>query len=425
MSFSEIILGEACEVGSSKRIYANEYTNSGIPFYRSKEVIQKARNESITEYLYISEDKFDELDSKFGSPKYGDILLASIGANLGVSYFVNTNQKFYFKDGNVTWFRNFSNELNSNFLYYWLNSVEGQHLLLNSAIGSAQKALTIDGLKKISLKVPAVEEQKAIADTLSCLDDMIKLNDRTNQILEEMAQAVFKQWFEDFEFPDEDGQPYKSSGGEMVDSELGQLPKGWRVFELSEIFEINPIRKITRGTIAPYLEMANMPTQGPAPRIWANREFESGMKFINGDTLVARITPCLENGKTAYVDFLEEDQVGWGSTEYIVLRPKPPITTVLAYILARSDRFRDYAIKRMIGSSGRQRVPADNIALYQIAMPPLNHTIHENFGIIVESMFCHMKSVAQESRVLSQSRDTLLPKLMSGEIRVPYEEEVI
>ena len=412
-------------MGSSKRIYANEYTNSGIPFYRSKEVIQKARNESITEYLYISEDKFDELDSKFGSPKYGDILLASIGANLGVSYFVNTNQKFYFKDGNVTWFRNFSNELNSNFLYYWLNSVEGQHLLLNSAIGSAQKALTIDGLKKISLKVPAVEEQKAIADTLSCLDDMIKLNDRTNQILEEMAQAVFKQWFEDFEFPDEDGQPYKSSGGEMVDSELGQLPKGWRVFELSEIFEINPIRKITRGTIAPYLEMANMPTQGPAPRIWANREFESGMKFINGDTLVARITPCLENGKTAYVDFLEEDQVGWGSTEYIVLRPKPPITTVLAYILARSDRFRDYAIKRMIGSSGRQRVPADNIALYQIAMPPLNHTIHENFGIIVESMFCHMKSVAQESRVLSQSRDTLLPKLMSGEIRVPYEEEVI
>ena len=91
------------------------------------------------------------------------------------------------------------------------------------------------------------------------------------------------------------------------------------------MIEVNPPRILRKGDVAPYLDMANMPTQGHSPDKVIDRAFGSGMKFINGDTLVARITPCLENGKTAFVDFLKEGQVGWGSTEYIVLRPKPPI----------------------------------------------------------------------------------------------------
>ncbi|MDU7537824.1 MAG: restriction endonuclease subunit S, partial [Peptostreptococcaceae bacterium] len=227
--------GDICDVGSSKRIYASDYTESGIPFYRSKEVIELATNQEIINELFISKDKFNQLDEKFGSPKNGDILLASIGANMGIPYYVNTNYKFYFKDGNVTWFKNFKNNVNSKYIYYWIKSPLTQQKFINIAIGSAQKALTIDSLRKLDIYLPPLEEQEKIANILSSLDDKIELNNEMNKTLEEMAQSIFKRWFVDFEFPNEDGEPYKSSGGEMVDSELGMIPKGWEVQCIGDI----------------------------------------------------------------------------------------------------------------------------------------------------------------------------------------------
>src|SRR5438477_2423653 len=103
--------------------------------------------------------------------------------------------------------------------------------------------------------------------------------------------------------------------------------------------------------------MKNMPTRGHCPDEVIQREFSSGTRFNNGDTLLARITPCLENGKTAFVDFLEEGQTGWGSTEFIVLCPKPPIPAFFGYCVARDNDFREFAIQQMTGTSGRQRVP--------------------------------------------------------------------
>lgn len=138
--------------------------------------------------------------------------------------------------------------------------------------------------------------------------------------------------------------------------------------------------------------------------------------FRNGDTLVARITPCLENGKTAYVDFLEDDEVGWGSTEYIVLHPKAPLPPEFAYCLARSDEFRDFAIRSMTGSSGRQRVPADTLSNYFVVVPRTE--IAEWFGLTVGPLFSRASNAANESRSLAALRDQLLPKLMSGELRV-------
>lgn len=109
---------------------------------------------------------------------------------------------------------------------------------------------------------------------------------------------------------------------------------------LPEFMHINPIRSLTKGTLAPYLDMAAMLTQRPSPDNCVMREMGAGMKFRNGDTLVARITPCLENGNTAFVDFLADGEVGWGSTEYIVLRPKGAIRPLLAYLLACTDENR-------------------------------------------------------------------------------------
>lgn len=154
------------------------------------------------------------------------------------------------------------------------------------------------------------------------------------------------------------------------------------------------------------------------------REFGSGMKFINGDTLVARITPCLENGKTAYVDFLDDEEVGWGSTEYIVLRPKGSIPPVFAYLLARTDEFRSFAIQQMTGSSGRQRVPTTSLEKYRLAAPRINSPLFMYFGNVVSPMFERIKSAMLQAYDLAALRDTLLPKLISGELKFSEVERI-
>ncbi len=209
----------------------------------------------------------------------------------------------------------------------------------------------------------------------------------------------------------------------LVDSELGEIPEGWGVTTLPEVIEVNPSRPLRKGEIAPYLDMANMPTQGHAPDEVIERPFGSGMRFINGDTLVARITPCLENGKTAFVDFLEEGQVGWGSTEYIVLRPKPPLPEEFAYCLARSDSFREFAIQSMTGTSGRQRVQADSLAHFQL--PHVPQPVAEAFARAIKPLFARSSAAVRESRTLAALRDALLPKLISGELRVRDAERFV
>jgi type I restriction enzyme S subunit len=276
-------------------------------------------------------------------------------------------------------------------------------------------------------------EQRAIAHILGTLDDKIELNRRMNETLEAMARALFKSWFVDFDpvrakaagrDPDLPKKPLADLFPDSFeDAELGEIPKGWRLMPLPEVITVNPSRSLRRGELAPYLDMANMPTRGHSPDVVVQRPFGSGMRFVNGDTLVARITPCLENGKTAYVDFLQEGQVGWGSTEYIVLHPKPPLPAEFAYCLARSDEFRDFAIQSMTGSSGRQRIPADSLSHFIMTSP--SGKVSELFGKLVQPLFAGAKAATEESRTLAVLRDTLLPKLISGKVRVKDAERFI
>jgi len=200
------------------------------------------------------------------------------------------------------------------------------------------------------------------------------------------------------------------------DSELGEIPAGWRAVPLPEIIDVNPARSLRKGVLAPYLDMANMPTRGHSAQAIVDRPFGSGMRFTNGDTLVARITPCLENGKTAFIDCLESGQVACGSTEFIVLRPKPPLPAEFGYCLARSEGFRDFAIQAMTGTSGRQRVPAESLAHFILAAPAAQ--IARVFGQMVGPLMARARAANDESRTLAALRDTLLPKLVSGELRV-------
>jgi type I restriction enzyme, S subunit len=291
--------------------------------------------------------------------------------------------------------------------------------------GSAIPSTSRESFYQLSVRVPPLREQRAIAHILGTLDDKIELNRRMNETLEAMARAIFKSWFVDF-----DPVRAKAEGRDpglpkpladlfpdrLEDSELGEIPVGWTVVALPELIDINPPRSLRKGEVAPYLDMANMPTRVHSPDAVIDRPFSSGMRFVTGDTLVARITPCLENGKTAYIDFLKDGQVGWGSTEYIVLRPKAPFPPEFAYCLARSQQFREFAIQSMTGSSGRQRVPVASLSHFLIASPP--GQIAELFGQFIKPLFTRASAAVEQGRTLATLRDTLESKLISGALRL-------
>ena len=339
---------------------------------------------------------------------------------------------------------------NTRYLMYTLSNLDISGYLT----GSTMPKLTQGNMNRIHVLTPPLPEQRAIAHVLGTLDDKIELNRRMNETLEAMARALFKSWFVDFDpvrakaalrhhaTHHTPGSITPPQGGRsdwsvdrartyldaldteiaalfpdcFVDSELGEIPAGWEVKALPELIEVNPKRSLRQGELAPYLDMVNMPTKGHVPDTIIDRPFNSGMRFANGDTLVARITPCLENGKTAYVDFLRDGEIGWGSTEYIVMRPKRPLPTEFAYCLARSNRFRDFAIQNMTGTSGRQRVPAKALSQFMLPAPPGQGAA--SFGKAVQPLLARASKAVQESRVLATLRDMLLQKLVSGELRL-------
>lgn len=204
---------------------------------------------------------------------------------------------------------------------------------------------------------------------------------------------------------------------------MGPLPRGWQAVPMADAFEINPSHSLRRGAEATYLEMAGVPTSGHCADSIAVRPFGSGTKFRNGDTLLARITPCLENGKTAFVDFLDGDEIGWGSTEFIVLRPKAPLPEYMAYLLCRHPPFREFAERSMSGTSGRQRVQNDVLATYRIAVPPA--AVAAAFGELVNPLQQVISGNHAKAATLGALRDTLLPRLISGQLRLPQAEEAI
>ncbi len=263
-------------------------------------------------------------------------------------------------------------------------------------------------LSNLPILLPDLPTQTRIAAILSALDDKIELNRQTNATLEAIAQAIFKEWFVEFRFP--------GATGEMQDSELGSIPKGWRVGKLKDICELNPRLSLKKGTSAKYVEMKSLSQSSLSIDVPIEREFTSGSKFQNGDTLLARITPCLENGKTGFVDFLDGEEIGWGSTEFIVLRKKDHINPYYIYCLSRFPGFRDFAVQSMTGSSGRQRVVESILSDYAVVIP--NRRISDHYLQVVEKLFLQMKNNSDQSATLAQSRDILLPKLMNGEIPV-------
>lgn len=172
-------LSELADVSSSKRIFREEYTLSGVPFYRGKEVTQLSNGESISTELFISNERYTEIKEKFGVPQVGEILITSVGT-IGSIWLVDTDSPFYFKDGNVTWIKNYKTQIKGGFIYQWLKSKDAQEQIKSVTIGSTQQALTISALKGLKIVIPDEQTVSNISEQLEIINAKRIIN--TNQI---------------------------------------------------------------------------------------------------------------------------------------------------------------------------------------------------------------------------------------------------
>lgn len=388
-SWREVKLEDICEITSSKRIFMADYVDSGIPFYRSKEIIEKQRGNNISTELFITEEKYEEIKQKFSVPQEGDILLTSVGT-LGIPYIVRANEKFYFKDGNLTWIKKSKNFL-PEYLYYYLISDEGKFKLENISIGTTQKAITIVGLKGLEISLPPLDIQKKIAGVLGALDDKIELNNKINNNLEQQAQALFKSWFVDFE-------PFD-----------GTMPKDWKE---SDIYSIS---NIIYG--APFAsKLFNTEKKGlPIIRI-------RDLKNQHSDTYTEEIHP------KAYIIKAGDIVVGmdgefrpyiWGNDEGLlnqrvcVFENKRSLGKMFLYLTIKPllNRVEQTEVATTVIHIGKQDFDA-----FRFSMP--SNSILDKFDAVTQPIYNKIVSNSLENTRLASLRDALLPKLMSGEIDV-------
>ncbi len=383
-------LGEMANIKGGKRLPKGKMLSNipnSHPYIRTTDITN--HTVAVNQLLFVPDEVFPSI--KRYIVESGDVIISIVGT-IGLCAVIPECLHLASLTENCAKIVNIDEDkLNRIFLYYYLVSEDGQAEIESRNVGSTQPKLPLYNIQGIPILLPPLEDQKSIASVLSRLDGKIDLLHRQNKTLEAMAETLFRQWF--------------------VEGAGEDCP-------ITDYLEFNPPRKLSKGAVAPYLEMAALSTTAFNPDGWYDREFSSGMKFINGDTLLARITPCLENGKTAYVTFLNENQVGWGSTEYIVMRPVEMLHPLFAYVLARNQVFREYAEGCMAGSSGRQRVDIEHLKLFQICKPTKDAV--DTFNQMAKSVEPKLHANMVQIKTLEKLRDSLLPKLMSGEIRVDY-----
>ena len=309
---------------------------------------------------------------------------------LGYSAKIPTDGRIYAHNQRVG--RVFVKEGDPDFLYWLMRTREYQWHCVASASGTSVMHTSPSRIKEFEFNCPPLHEQEAIAEVLSSLDDKIDLLKRQNKTLEGMAEALFRQWF------------------------IEETQDDWEQVPLDDLFEVNPKESITKKLPAPFVEMKNLEEFRSTIGDWRFREFTSGSKFRNGDTLFARITPCLENGKIGLVRSLPTNAVGWGSTEFIVLRPRLGISPLLGFALGTNPEFRELAISSMTGSSGRQRARTEVLHNFTLFMPPAS--ILDEINATIDALESRISKNQAEIKNVTAQRDTLLPKLMSGEVRV-------
>ncbi len=402
MKWEKVRLEDCCYSISDGDHQPPPKAQQGIPFVTISN-INSMNQLDFSDTMFVPKEYYQSLDEKRKVRK-GDVLYSVVGS-FGIPVLIKEERPFVFQR-HIAILRPKEDIVDSGFLFYTMLSRDFYAKADAVAIGAAQRTVSLGSLRNIKIDVPSLESQKHIADILSAYDDLIENNQKQIKLLEEAAQRLYKEWFVDLRFPGHENT-------KIVDG----VPEGWNWCKLEDAIQFDPKVTLTKERMKQFVPMSALSTSSMVldESQFTETTTNSGSKFQNGDTLLARITPCLENGKTAYVSGLESDEGTVGSTEYIVMRAKT-INSYMVYLLARTDDFRQSAINSMSGSDGRQRVKSDKLKMLDYLQP--TSELVEKFENVEEPIFEKIYRLSKQMQQARQARDLLLPKLMSGEVEV-------
>lgn len=415
--FKTYTLDQLCIVGSSKRVHLSDYVQQGIPFYRSKEVIELSSGKNISEQLFISSEKYSEIKSKFPVPQENDVLITAVGT-IG-EILVVKDPNFYFKDGNLIWLRNINFEIiDIDYLYYFLKSDLFQKTIKYNNIGAVQKALTIDFLKTVKITLPSLDNQRKLISVLKSIDKKLKINNQINQELEAMAKTLYDYWFVQFDFPDQNGKPYKSSGGKMVHHpELKrQIPEGWGVETLRD-FE----SKIITGKTPSRANSDNFGGEIPFITIGDIR----GNTFIysTSETLTdlgasVQQNKYLPEGSLCVSCIATVGEIGftteWSHTNQQINSIVFEDETNRYYLYFALKNYFENANASAKTGNTFANMNKEDFSGIRIILP--RNEIKNNFHKMTEPYFAQIKCLQGQNQELTQLRDWLLPMLMNGQV---------
>lgn len=401
----EFELNDIAEITSSKRIFYSDYVEEGIPFYRSREIINLDNGEDLKELIFITQEKYLDIKNKFGAPEKDDILITSVGT-IGNTYIVRENDEFYFKDGNLTWLRNWKGRIEPKFVFYWLKSPIGQGKLYQQLIGSSQKALTIAALKKIKIEFPEDKTtQRKIASILSAYDDLIENNLKRIKLLEEKAFLRYKSEFDFFK----------------PSNEINKIPEGWFVKRAEEIFKIN-IGK------TPPREQSEWFNDDDSKVKWVS------IKDINNSTVFAfetseTVTEMAVNkfnmnvakAHTVLLSFkltvgkvaiTTEDMTTNEAIAHFNIEDENQMCSEYIYFYLKNFPYDSLGSTSSIGTAINSKV----VKAMPVLLPPKK--VINDYKKDVENDFNLIQNLLKQNTKLREARNILLPKLMNGQIEV-------
>ena len=408
-------LKDICTIKSSKRIFEKEYVESGIPFIRGKEITDKSILNPLGNFeCYISKERYEELKETYGVPQIGDILMTAVGT-VGNTCYINKQIDFYYKDGNVIQFTNFSKNVNSKYLYFFFNSSLFIITLNNILIGAVQKALTMDMLKEIEIDLPIREIQDKIANILSNIDNQIERNNAMTKRLQIMAQTTYSRWFNQFEFPNNEGKPYKSNGGELVyNKELGkEIPADWNVDNLYKIasFEnglaCQKYRPVNETDKLPVIKITEM-----------HNGFTKETEFCRNDVKQKHI---IENGDLLFSwSATLETQIWCGGkgvlNQHIFnVIPKEYFSKYYVYLQLTSyiQNFVKIAESR---KTTMGHITTDHLKQSKIIIPP--NDVMNKFTALTNPIYLEIINLNIETIKLIELKEKLLPLLINGQLNI-------
>lgn len=361
---------------------------------------------SYDECKKISEEEFNSLVNNGCSPEKGDILISKDGAKCLELIFVYKDDQQIVLLSSIAIVR-LKNDYFPEFYRYYLLSPSTQKIMREGYVtGSAIPRVILRNFKHVPVPLPtSLSEQQAIAKILTDLDTKIELNQKMNKTLEAIAQAIFKRWFVDFEFPDENGNPYKSSGGEMVESELGEIPKGWGIKKLGDIVINYDSKRI------PLSSRERAKRQGIYPYYGA-----AGILDYVDDYLFDGIYLLIgEDGTVADEEGFPILQYVWGqfwvNNHAHILQAQVNIPLEFIYLYLKRTN-----ITSIITGAVQPKINQRNLNSLEIVLP--DNDVLKSFSSVIQKIFERTRKNTDAIKSLSTTRDSLLPRLMSGKIRV-------